>query len=197
MLWLGVSSVAAWCPRLGGGGWLGGWGWLWALWVAGSLRGAGVRLVLRGVGRRLPVIVVALLFFGCLRWCSSLSGFFVGAVVFVARVGVGSVFRRSVFWVCSCSPVGFFPLLCFPSFLLSPCLWSLPVCVCFGGGRLVGVVVRAAAVPLGARVAAGLAAGAVLLGVAARPAAGGSAVGGASPGAGVFGSGGVGLVPGL
>lgn len=35
--------------------------------------------------------------FGYLQWCSSLSGFFIKAVIFVAHVKVESVFQQSIF----------------------------------------------------------------------------------------------------
>ncbi|KGM66237.1 conserved hypothetical protein [Escherichia coli] len=88
-------------------------------------------------------------------------------------------------------------MLYFPSFLLSPYLWSLPVYVYFRKEHLVEVIIQTTAVPLEAQIAADLAAGAVLLEVAAHPAAGNSTIKNASPEAGIFKSDKVSLMPGL
>ncbi|EEW6636290.1 YgcG family protein [Escherichia coli] len=90
-----------------------------------------------------------------------------------------------------------FPLLYFPSFLLSPYLWSLPVYVYFRKEHQVKVIIQTTAVPVEAQVAADLAAVAVLLEVAAHPAAGNSTIKNASPEAGIFKSDKVSLMPGL
>ncbi|HAN7735740.1 TPA: hypothetical protein IF817_000624 [Escherichia coli] len=81
--------------------------------------------------------------------------------------------------------------------LLSPYLWSLPVYVYFRKEHLVEVIIQTTAVPLEAQIAADLAAGAVLLEVAAHPAAGNSTIKNASPEAGIFKSDKVSLMPGL
>lgn len=76
-------------------------------------------------------------------------------------------------------------------------LWSLPVYVYFRKEHLVEVIIQTTAVPLEAQIAADLAAGAVLLEVAAHPAAGNSTIKNASPEAGIFKSDKVSLMPGL
>lgn len=63
--------------------------------------------------------------------------------------------------------------------------------------HLVEVIIQTTAVPLEAQIAADLAAGAVLLEVAAHPAAGNSTIKNASPEAGIFKSDKVSLMPGL
>ena len=63
--------------------------------------------------------------------------------------------------------------------------------------HLVEVIIQTTAVPLEAQIAADLAAGAVLLEVAAHPAAGNSTIKNASPEAGIFKSDKVSLIPGL
>lgn len=63
--------------------------------------------------------------------------------------------------------------------------------------HLVEVIIQTTAVPVAAQVAADLAAGAVLLEVAAHPAAGNSTIKNASPEAGIFKSDKVRLMPGL
>ncbi|MDF4191862.1 hypothetical protein PV939_10450, partial [Ligilactobacillus salivarius] len=81
--------------------------------------------------------------------------------------------------------------------LSSNLLWSLPVYVYFRKEHLVEVIIQTTAVPLEAQIAADLAAGAVLLEVAAPPAAGNSTIKNASPEAGIFKSDKVSLMPGL
>ena len=63
--------------------------------------------------------------------------------------------------------------------------------------HLVEVIIQTTAVPVVAQVAADLAAGAVLLAVAARPVVGNSTIKNASPKAGIFKSDKVRLMPGL
>ncbi|WP_252981323.1 hypothetical protein [Shigella flexneri] len=75
-------------------------------------------------------------------------------------------------------------MLYFPSFLLSPYLWSLPVYVYFRKEHLVEVIIQTTAVPLEAQ-------------VAAHPAAGNSTIKNASPKAGIIKSDKVRLMPGL
>ncbi|HCJ9768527.1 TPA: hypothetical protein NWA19_001645 [Escherichia coli] len=72
-----------------------------------------------------------------------------------------------------------------------------PVYVYFRKEHLVEVIIQTTAVPLEAQIAADLAAGAVLLEVAAHPAAGNSTIKNASPEAGIFKSDKVSLMPGL
>ncbi|CAQ87855.1 conserved hypothetical protein [Escherichia fergusonii ATCC 35469] len=72
-------------------------------------------------------------------------------------------------------------MLYFPSFLLSPSLWSLPGYVSHRKKHQVEVIIQTAAVLVAAQVAADLAEVAVLLAVAARLAAGNSAIKNASP----------------
>ena len=102
--------------------------------------------------------------------------FFIKAVIFCrackSSVCISAIYLLDLFLFSDKT----FSIAVFFFFLLSPPLWSLPVYVYFRKKHLVEVIIQTTAVPVVAQVAADLAAGAVLLAVAARPVAGNSTI---------------------